>query len=122
MTCRRDHAFRSISLLCLMSKIDIFCHHPESLVMSMNVSLTRALEDFVNQKVKSGRYTSASEVVREALRLLEERDRVREAQIAELRADVEKGIEQLDAGLGEPLDMPRIKTKARTKLKRSRRR
>ena len=40
----------------------------------MNVSLTPELEDLVNQKVRSGRYRSASEVVREALRLFEERD------------------------------------------------
>ena len=42
----------------------------------MNVSLTKELEQLVNEKVKSGRYLSASEVVREALRLLEERDRL----------------------------------------------
>ncbi|GAA6622637.1 type II toxin-antitoxin system ParD family antitoxin [Scytonema sp. NUACC26] len=41
----------------------------------MNVSLTPELEQFVREKVKIGRYPSASEVVREALRLLEERDR-----------------------------------------------
>ncbi len=40
----------------------------------MNVSLTPELEEFVAGKVESGRYTSASEVVREALRLLEEHD------------------------------------------------
>ncbi len=40
----------------------------------MNVSLTPELEQFVHEKVKSGRYLSASEVVREALRLLEERE------------------------------------------------
>ena len=44
----------------------------------MNVSLTPELEKFVGAKVKSGRYNSASEVVREALRLLEEHDRERE--------------------------------------------
>jgi antitoxin ParD1/3/4 len=43
----------------------------------MNVSLTSELEEFVAGKVKSGRYSSASEVVREALRLLEEHDRTR---------------------------------------------
>jgi antitoxin ParD1/3/4 len=48
----------------------------------MNVSLTPELEKFVAVKVDSGRYTSASEVVREALRLLEEHDRSRRAQIA----------------------------------------
>jgi antitoxin ParD1/3/4 len=40
----------------------------------MNVSLTRELEDLVNDKVRSGFYQTASEVVREALRLLKQRD------------------------------------------------
>ncbi|MBD3560548.1 type II toxin-antitoxin system ParD family antitoxin, partial [Planktothrix sp. FACHB-1355] len=43
----------------------------------MNVSLTPELEKFVQEKVKSGRYLSASEVVREALRLLQEQDQIR---------------------------------------------
>lgn len=45
----------------------------------MNVSLTPQLEQFVAAKVESGRYTSASEVVREALRLLEEQEQARGA-------------------------------------------
>ncbi len=49
----------------------------------MNVSLTPELEKFVSAKVGSGRYNSASEVVREALRLLEEHDSARAAQRAE---------------------------------------
>lgn len=60
----------------------------------MNVSLTPELEQFVQAKVKSGRYLSASEVVREALRLLEERDRLREIQIETLRQKIAIGIEQ----------------------------
>jgi len=47
----------------------------------MNVSLTAELEQFVASKVASGRYNSASEVMREALRLLEEHDQARSAQI-----------------------------------------
>ncbi len=43
----------------------------------MNVSLTRELDRLIQQKVKSGMYQTASEVVREALRLLRERDEVR---------------------------------------------
>ena len=43
----------------------------------MNVSLTPELESLVNHKVKTGLYNSASEVVREALRLLEEEDRIK---------------------------------------------
>ena len=49
----------------------------------MNVSLTAKLEKFVSSKVKSGRYNSASEVVREALRLLEEHEQARNVQLAE---------------------------------------
>jgi antitoxin ParD1/3/4 len=90
-------------------------------IMAMNVSLTKALEAFVNEKVASGRYGSASEVVREALRLLEHRERLREAQLSELRAEIGKGIAELDAGEGEVLDMAKIKARARKQLKRARR-
>jgi antitoxin ParD1/3/4 len=64
----------------------------------MNVSLTPELEQFVHEKVKSGRYLSASEVVREALRLLEERDRLYQAKLAELQRHLAIGIEQADRG------------------------
>ncbi|MGA2026895.1 MAG: type II toxin-antitoxin system ParD family antitoxin, partial [Syntrophobacteraceae bacterium] len=50
--------------------------------MPMNVNLTPQLEDMVRQKVASGLYTSASEVVREALRLMEDQDQVRAAKLA----------------------------------------
>jgi antitoxin ParD1/3/4 len=88
--------------------------------MSMNVSLTPALEDFVNQKVSSGRYGSASEVVREALRLLEDRDRLRDAQIGDLKKEIEKGLRQLDTGDGQVLDVAAIKQKARRQLPKKR--
>ncbi len=64
----------------------------------MNVSLTPELEQFVHEKVKSGRYLSASEVVREALRLLEERDRLYQAKLSELQQHLAIGIEQADRG------------------------
>lgn len=64
----------------------------------MNVSLTPELEKFVQQKVKTGRYLSASEVIREALRLLEERDIQRLMRIEKLRQEVAVGIEQSDRG------------------------
>ena len=44
-------------------------------------------------KVKIGRYNSASEVVREALPLLEERDQLRELRIEKLRREIQKGID-----------------------------
>jgi len=64
----------------------------------MNVSLTPQLEQFVREKVDSGRYLSASEVVREGLRLLEERDRVYQARLAELQKEITIGIEEADRG------------------------
>ncbi|MGC1872278.1 MAG: type II toxin-antitoxin system ParD family antitoxin [Acidobacteriaceae bacterium] len=64
----------------------------------MNVSLTPELEKFVGAKVESGRYNSASEVVREALRLLEEHDRAREAQIAAFNQELGQRLASLDRG------------------------
>ncbi len=71
----------------------------------MNVSLTPELERLVQQKVESGRYLSASEVVREALRLLEERDQLGELKLEELRKFAALGIEQADRGEVAPLDL-----------------
>ena len=64
----------------------------------MNVSLTPELEKFVAGKVKSGRYTSASEVVREALRLLEREEKSREEQIREFNRELKARIDALDRG------------------------
>jgi antitoxin ParD1/3/4 len=64
----------------------------------MNVSLTPELNKFVTGKVESGRYTSASEVVREALRLLEEHDRARTAQIAAFNHELSARLTSLDSG------------------------
>lgn len=64
----------------------------------MNVSLTPELDRFVAGKVESGRYTSASEVVREALRLLEEHDRARTAQLAEFNRELGARLASLDRG------------------------
>ncbi len=66
----------------------------------MNVSLTPELENFVQNKETSGRYTSASEVVREALRLLEDQDQNRAAQLEEFRSGVDRRLASLDRGEG----------------------
>jgi antitoxin ParD1/3/4 len=65
---------------------------------SLNVSLTPELEQFIESRVASGRYQTASEVVREGLRLLEEREQAREAALKELRAHLRRGIKQADRG------------------------
>jgi len=64
----------------------------------MDVSLTPELENFVESKVVSGRYTSASEVVREALRLLEQHDKARAAELEEFRSEVDRRLDSLDRG------------------------
>jgi antitoxin ParD1/3/4 len=64
----------------------------------MNVSLTPELENFVSEKVKSGLYNSASEVLRESLRLLKERDMLKEIQLSELRREIMLGVEQIRRG------------------------
>jgi antitoxin ParD1/3/4 len=66
--------------------------------VSLNVSLTPELEQFVESRVASERYQTASEVIREGLRLLEEREQTREAAVEELRAQLRRRVEQADRG------------------------
>lgn len=79
----------------------------------MNISLNPHFEELVKAKVDSGLYNSVSEVVREALRLLEERDQLRALRMDELRRDIQKGI---DSGDPAPLDMDVIKARGRQRL------
>jgi antitoxin ParD1/3/4 len=79
----------------------------------MNISLNPHFETWVKNKVESGLYNSASEVMREALRLLEERDQLRELRLETLRAEIQKGI---DSGAGTALDMEEIKSRGRVRL------
>jgi antitoxin ParD1/3/4 len=64
----------------------------------MNVSLTPELEKFVSLKVDSGLYNSASEVIREALRLLESQESSRAAQLAAFQTELARRLADLDAG------------------------
>ncbi len=66
----------------------------------MNVSLTPELEKLVRTKVRSGRYNSASEVVREALRLLEQHDSLRAIHLKEPRSRIDQGLTSLNRGEG----------------------
>jgi antitoxin ParD1/3/4 len=66
----------------------------------MNVSLTPELEKFIVDKVRSGMYYSASEVIREGLRLLREQDELKQRRLEEMRKKIDRGIEQLDRGEG----------------------
>jgi antitoxin ParD1/3/4 len=83
----------------------------------MNISLTNELEEFVREKVSSGRYLSASEVVREALRLLEQHDELRNVKLDKLKREISNGIAELEQGKGRKLNIDDIKSKGRKKLK-----
>jgi antitoxin ParD1/3/4 len=85
----------------------------------MNISLTKELERLVQKKVKGGRYLSASEVVREALRLLEERDQLREVHMKKLREQIALGLAQLRRGQGIPGE--KVFAEIREKSRRKRR-
>jgi antitoxin ParD1/3/4 len=70
----------------------------------MNVSLTPALEKLVQQKVKSGLYNNASEVIREALRIMKETEDVRRARLKRLKAALAKGESDIASGRMTALD------------------
>jgi antitoxin ParD1/3/4 len=75
----------------------------------MNVYLTREWEEFIRQKVASGPYHSASEVIGEGLRLLKEQDVLKEYRLGELRREIRVGLEQSSRGESVPLDMAAVK-------------
>ncbi len=79
----------------------------------MNISLTPHLEEMVKNKLAGGLYHSASEVIRDALRLMEERDQLRELQLEELRKEIHMGINSGDA---KPINMDAIKARGRKRL------
>ena len=82
----------------------------------MNVSLTPQLENLLKEKVATGMYNSVSEVVREALRLLNERDSLNATKLEALKQGIAQGIDSLDKGEGRSLDIERLKAKGRQML------
>ena len=71
----------------------------------MDFSLNSELERLVQSQIQSGRYLTASEVICEALRLLEARDKLRDLNLRELRMFVAVGIEQAERGAVAVLDL-----------------
>ncbi|MBV9734442.1 MAG: type II toxin-antitoxin system ParD family antitoxin [Acidisphaera sp.] len=81
--------------------------------MNISISLTPELMGLIKAKVESGRYSSTSEVVREALRLLERADRLEAERVEGLRRAWKEGVESGDAG---PLDISELRAEARREL------
>ncbi len=81
----------------------------------MNVSLTPELEQLIHRKVETGLYLSASEVVREALRLLEERDKLQAMKFEAVRKEIQIGVDQADRGEVAALDVQATLAKVRSR-------
>ena len=83
--------------------------------MATSYSIGKHFEGFIERLIESGRYSTASEVIRDGLRLIEEREQSREAKLQALRAEIQKG---LDSGPAEEVgDMfARIKAEGRKQL------
>lgn len=84
--------------------------------MSLNVSLPPELENRVRQHVESGLYSSASEVIREALRLFEAYQGVQAANLTSLKADIAQGVADIEAGRVREIDINEIKQRGRATL------
>lgn len=85
--------------------------------MSLNISLPIELENRVREHVASGMYGSASEVIREALRLFESYQSVQSINLAALKADIAKGMTDVAAKRVSSVKMSDIKAQGRAKLK-----
>ena len=83
--------------------------------MATSYSIGKHCEGLIESLIESGRYSTASEVMREGLRLIEEREERRKAKLEALRAEIQKGF---DSGPAEEVgDMfTRIKSEGRKRL------
>ncbi len=86
--------------------------------MSLNVSLPSELEARVRQRVASGMYGSASEVIREALRLFESYEQVKMAKLDSLRQDIAVGLSDAKDGRIKEIDFASLKKQGRQLLKK----
>ena len=82
----------------------------------MNISLPAEQERYVSGKVQAGAYSCASDVIRDALRLMADRDAEDERKLAALRREIQKGIDSFEQEGGIPLDVESIKARGRARL------
>lgn len=73
-------------------------------MVSRNVSLTDVLDQFVEERVESGAYQNASEVIRAGLRLLQAQTEEHVLKLERLRSAIQEGLDELDRGQGERVD------------------
>jgi antitoxin ParD1/3/4 len=85
---------------------------------TIDISLTSELAEFVEHEVRSGRYSSASEVVRQGLTLLESERELQAARHALLKAAVQAGIDQAEQGIFSSRTIADIAEEVRTERQR----
>jgi antitoxin ParD1/3/4 len=76
------------------------CRRKETIMPTRNINLTEHFDHFVKRQISSGRYSNASEIVREALRLLEEEEQERQAKLKAQRKAAKQGFDEIDQGQG----------------------
>ena len=81
----------------------------------MNISITPELEALIDKKVKTGMYNSASEVIREGLRLLKEQDEIKELRLKELKKEIQKGYDSTANGNVAEWNLSKFKEKVRSR-------
>lgn len=86
----------------------------------MNVSLTKEQEKMIREKVESGAYSCASEVIREALSLFQDREDLRRVRLERLRKEIDIGLKQYERGECGPLDAKALKAKLNAEFKAER--
>lgn len=82
----------------------------------MNIHLDETLDKFVAELLENGLYQSQSEIIRDGLRLLKEREDMRKLKREELQREIQVGIDQLDRGEGVPFDAEFIKSEGRRRF------
>jgi len=85
--------------------------------MATSYSIGKHFEDLIEGLIESGRYSTASEIMREGLRLVEEREERRKAKLEALRAEIQKGFDSGPAeevGIADMIDA--VKARGRERL------
>jgi len=85
--------------------------------MASSYSIGKHFESMIEDLIESGRYSTASEIMRDGLRLVEEREERRKAKLEALRAEIQKGF---DSGPAEEIDVDEmieaVKARGRQRL------
>jgi antitoxin ParD1/3/4 len=85
--------------------------------MATSYSIGKHFEGFIEGLIESGRYSTASEVMRDGLRMIEEREQHRNAKLEALRAEIQKGFDSgpaVETNIKEMIEA--VKTRGRQRL------